>query len=1440
MRKTLALFLALMMLVMICNPIIVLADEPGNENPVVELTEEPATTEPNGTGPEESTEPPEESTEPPEEQEPVYWAVSGTVVDEAGAPIPNAEIRFEADGLEMVSAKSAEDGTFSASILEGANWTMTVSGGPEYVPYTSEITATADMNLGFIRLAPMTHTVRFEVVNCSARYVTGEESGDAVSASVLTLLYGSSILVTAEAAEGCVLDVLEASGAAYNVADNQLTINSLEADVLIRVIAKDVSAPVISEIRIEPEGWAQSKTLQISASDNVTDTANLEYYISENEYDTSSGVVSFAEKLSGPEYLFTANGVWNVYVLDGAGNMATERIEAEQIDTEAPQISELTPSTESPAHEVTYIFSVTDNGELADVTWTDANGAVERLEQNETGSYSITVQENGVITVTATDMAGNVKAVDATTSNIDWNPPSIQTLTQSTWDQETNDTQIAVADASGIVRVWIVKENGEETDLALVDGNGVFTATENGDYEIHALDEAGNEGTATFTVDHIDTDSPVISHIEKVPDAEWSADPVSFEVETSDAQSGVKALYYTILDKTDPAMELPELSEWDMLEPDENGIVTIQIPNDTNRQANIYFIAEDNVGRQSECSELSFAIDISAPEQVQVEFGREEEDGYFASILRKLRELLIYRDYMVIRVVAQDAGSGIDRMEYQVVKEGQEPNEDDWLQMEFPEEESKNHAEAKIEHEDFLGYVFIRVYDTVGNCVQVEYDPENEESFLVVLENTPKTDDDRSPAPVLTATADGAAYQEGSWTNANVIVKAEAEAAVSGINRYEYQIVPHGAAPSESAWTAAEPAEVTVSTDSNVDAYWRVVSNAENASRTAHVTVRVQKTPPQQPTVSVDGRHGTNGWYVNIPAISIVAPREKANEAPITTWFNLREQGTEGSAVVYGANQPRITKDGVYELLVWATDAAGNRSTVYSGIIKVDTTAPTGLDIKAGGKSILADDQSRVTYKHIYRQNITVTAEYNCSVSGVAKVEYQKVYSMSSYNPSAAWTALPSGGVVISPNDNCVVYVKVTDNAGNTSIVHTDGLIMDNTPPSGPNKSELEINVVGANANGFFAGDAAVEVKVIDPNVNNAYSGLASISYQVFCDGVETQNETISIGGSGSNIRQTSLEAGNNGAAAKWTGTIKILAAANNSDNIVLRVTATDRAGNVKMSETQLGALKIDTTAPTANLAFENNQAKFSAGTAYFDADRRITITVRERDLGKANLIVTKDGEPYSAPLEWTKTSAGGNGDDSIYTASYTFAEDGAYRVSFEAFDLAGNSLSELTYSPATVARTEFVIDKTAPVINIDYDNNDVKNSKYFDQARTAKITVLDNNFDPALFTMAITSSVDGNPIANPVLSAWKHNPDGTHIATLLFDRDGDYTLDCGCVDKAGNRADVPRHGSSAAPMVFTIDLTPVEVTVTGLAAQTAYNGDLNPVIRFRDTNMAD
>ena len=115
-----------------------------------------------------------------------------------------------------------------------------------------------------------------------------------------------------------------------------------------------------------------------------------------------------------------------------------------------------------------------------------------------------------------------------------------------------------------------------------------------------------------------------------------------------------------------------------------------------------------------------------------------------------------------------------------------------------------------------------------------------------------------------------------------------------------------------------------------------------------------------------------------------------------------------------------------------------------------------------------------------------------------------------------------------------------------------------------------------------------------------------------------------------------------------------------------------------------------------------------------------------------------------------------------------------------------------------------FSIDKTAPVIEIKYDNNQALKEQYYKEKRVATITVKDANFS----ANACTFNIQGPEVA---ISEWTHQGgdgcDGTvhtHACTYTcqveFAQDGDYVFGFSCEDLAGNAAAYEKEDT------FTID----------------------------------
>ena len=156
---------------------------------------------------------------------------------------------------------------------------------------------------------------------------------------------------------------------------------------------------------------------------------------------------------------------------------------------------------------------------------------------------------------------------------------------------------------------------------------------------------------------------------------------------------------------------------------------------------------------------------------------------------------------------------------------------------------------------------------------------------------------------------------------------------------------------------------------------------------------------------------------------------------------------------------------------------------------------------------------------------------------------------------------------------------------------------------------KLGLALEAANTNGYYNKNFTATVNGI--NDPDDYSGIQSVEYWVVKDrteteqGTETQREMLYTYTKGGDILQKLGDC-----------TFTVDAGKNNSDNVVIYVQVTDRAGNVYTTPPQ--AVKINSTPPTIEIKFgdekpvnvvEENGTK----RGYYDAVRTATVTITDR-----------------------------------------------------------------------------------------------------------------------------------------------------------------------------------------------------------------------------------
>lgn len=492
------------------------------------------------------------------------------------------------------------------------------------------------------------------------------------------------------------------------------------------------------------------------------------------------------------------------------------------------------------------------------------------------------------------------------------------------------------------------------------------------------------------------------------------------------------------------------------------------------------------------------------------------------------------------------------------------------------------------------------------------------------------------------------------------------------------------------------------------------------------------------------------------------------------------------------------------------TDLAGNKTTVNGAKITLDKVRPTGTltvaNLVSGGtKGEISWNKlvSKLSFGLFGKNSVKVSMSSEDATAGLKSTQYMVTDTLkkrSELEAETKWKDYKKGNVLkLNKNRNYIVYEKVIDKAGNTDYFGTDRVVVDGNSP----KPEVTItpSAPGWGKGVYSASDnPGFDILVTDPIENNSYAGLKSVTYTI-SGGANGYKESNTVTFTAKDHRQS------------YTGHVNIDPSRFYSNNVQVTVEAVDYSTNGASKQTE--EIKIDNQVPKVSFSFDKSDA---VGGKYYNKDKTLTITVDERNFDDSY----KPEVTSSTNQGWSFSGWSGNGEK--HTGTITFTGDADYTVSYFCYDKAGNKSN-------TEKLDEITIDKTKPTVAVSYDNNNAKNGSYYQEGRTATITITEHNFNASGVTVTTTANLDGGSVAVPQASGWSSSGD-THTATISYPTDGDYTFTISITDMASNVSDPYATDS------FTVDLTKPTIEISNIEDHSANKGTVAPVVTLNDTNF--
>ena len=364
----------------------------------------------------------------------------------------------------------------------------------------------------------------------------------------------------------------------------------------------------------------------------------------------------------------------------------------------------------------------------------------------------------------------------------------------------------------------------------------------------------------------------------------------------------------------------------------------------------------------------------------------------------------------------------------------------------------------------------------------------------------------------------------------------------------------------DGTWTAIEPSggfvnPVEYPITENGTYTFRAISGAGVVG--AEQSITYTNIDSVKPVVAIDsGSYVSDTWSKDHVTLSV--SNTAANLG--TTTFQYKVDGGDWQTYTDSITISEETAGTTYTFK--AVSASGVESDQASITVKLDKTAPDG-DIKIQENSV-KQLLNQITFGLFFNENVDVTISGTDALSGVASIQFyrsQDILTQEKVEDISDWQDYTSITETAVDAEKFVYYARITDQAGNATIVGSDGVVFDLTAPA----------ITGVTNGGTYYTTQSVTV---------ADANLATVTVNGVAD-----HETLTLAG---NVAQTYTivatdKAGN---STTLTVTMKPIASLAHPIKGITADTVTSK------DQAAIESVKADTEAVNTEYATDEEQAE--------------------------------------------------------------------------------------------------------------------------------------------------------------------------------------------------------------------------------------------------------